>query len=162
MAIPDYCDERAEKYFERGFVGSSSGENGTPYKYHWNSTSGAKETKMVVFGYQEHICAYCGNKGFPLQPRFKGSFSRDSDSTVTGYACVCKDAMDEVEIKEKLQILKAKHHAEEALLANRLPQVSKKVLKDVVNLKAKNLKEDIDRSFCYEHNLSELNINIKG
>lgn len=162
MAIPDYCDERAEKYFRTGFVGSSHGDNGTSYSTSWDSTKGAKETKMVVFGYQEHVCAYCGNKGLPLQPRFTSSFDPRCDSTVTGYACVCKDAMDEVEVKEQLKAMRAKHHDEENLLEKKLPKVNRNVLKRVADLRVKSLKKEIDRGHFLQDTLASFEIEIKG
>lgn len=157
MAIPDYCDPRAEKYFHLNFVGSKHGEDGSCYRYSWESTSGAKETKMIVFGYSDRVCAYCGNPGLPLQPLIE----RYRDYTVTGYTCVCKDAMDEIEIKEQLEQLKAKHHQEESLLEEKLPKVSKKVLKDVADIRAKELKKHIDKDFFLEDTLKSSGIQIK-
>lgn len=161
MPIPEYCDERAAQFFRRGYVGNSNGENGTPYSTHWDSTSGAKETKMILSASSRPNCAYCGNVGLPLQPYFRGSFTQDSDATVTGYTCICKDAMDEVQIKEQLQAMRAKHHAEETLLANSLPKVNKKALKAVAEARMKKLKKQIDQDFFLEDALESFSIKIK-
>lgn len=158
MAIPDYCDPRAEKYFHLNFVGSKHGEDGSCYKYSWESTSGAKETKMIVFGYSDRVCAYCGNPGLPLQPLIE----RHRDYAVTGYTCVCKDAMDEIEIKEQLGQLKAKHRQEESLLEEKLPAVNKRVLKAVADSRVEELKKNIDHGHFLEEYLSSFEIKIKG
>lgn len=143
MAIPDYCDVRAEKYFHTCFVGSSHGEKGTPYRTSWDSTSGALPTTMIKSDYNRPLCAYCGNKGFPIQPFFTGSFEADSDSSVTGYACVCKDAMDLLEIKDQIKALEKIQKEQMNDLVKTLPKVNNKVLRAVVSKKATEIEQEI-------------------
>lgn len=144
MAIPDYCDPRAEKHYVNSFVGSDRGDNGSMYGYRYDSTSGGKPTKMVHTSRYGRVCAYCGHQGLPLQPYFKGSFNPDSDDTVTGHMCICKDAMDELDINQAIRELKAKQAREMADLVNSAPKPSNKVLGVVLAHRVKVLTEEID------------------
>lgn len=160
MAIPDYCDKRAKKYFSRGFVGHSHGEDGTGYRYSWDSSSGASPTKMIT-GIGNPRCAYCGNEGLPLQPYFTASFDPDCNTTITGYACICKDAMDQLEVEDKLDQMALRHASEVRELQQQLPNVNKIVLKKLLDEKVKRQKEEIDRGFLDEKHYKKFGLEIE-
>lgn len=144
MAIPDYCDPRAEKHYVNSFVGSKHGDNGSMYGYRYDSTSGGKPTKMVHTSRYGRLCAYCGENGLPLQPFFKGSFNPDSDDRVVGYMCVCKDAMDELEIEQAIKDLRAKQAQEMKNLEDTMPKPSNSVLSKVMAYRLKVLTEEVE------------------
>lgn len=159
MAIPDYCDDRAKKHYVHSFVGSRHGDNGSMYAYRYDSTSGGKETKMIRTSRYRCVCAYCGEVGLPLQPFFKGSFNPDSDSTVTGYMCVCKDAMDQLEIEESIRQLRIKQANDMKELERTLPKPSSEVLAKVMANRIKTLTEEIESGNFTE--LDRLGIEVR-
>lgn len=136
MAIPDYADERSYDRFSRGFVGSSHGDNGSSYRTSWNSQCDAEPTKMINT-YNRPVCAYCGNVGLPLQPNIE----RFRDYDVTGYTCVCKDAMDEVEWRNEMTALQNKHHKELQALKCREPKTNPDVIKRIITRLTSKLEE---------------------
>lgn len=96
---------------------------------------------MVVLHRDRPVCAYCGNKGFPLQPHI----SRHDDYRITGYTCVCKDAMDSLDIEEQVEAMKVRHRKELEELLSKKPKENKDVVKAVARLAVNNLLEDIDK-----------------
>lgn len=159
MAIPDYCDDRAKKHYKNYFVGSDHGDNGSMYGYRYDSASGGKATKMIHLSRYRCVCAYCGEVGLPLQPFFKGSFNQDSDTTVTGYMCVCKDAMDQLEIEESIRQLRAKQANDMKELESTLPKPAPEVLAKVMANRIKTLTEEIESGNFTE--MDRLGINVR-
>lgn len=152
MAIPDYCDPRAEKNFTRGLVGISHGDNGSAYRYSWDSQCGQKKTTMV-----DGYCAYCGNRGLPLQPLI----DIYRDFTVLGHTCICKDAMDELELKDAVNQVRIKAEKEIQALEDKMPKINPKVIKTLAEDKLKSSLKHIERGFCSESILNDLNITLE-
>ncbi len=128
MAIPDYADERSYKYFTRGFVGSSHGDDGSSYRMSWNSRCDAEPTKMIQGICYHPVCAYCGNQGLPLQPYI----DTHRDYTITDYTCVCKSAMDEVDWRQQVAELENKHHEEMSALNQSQPKPDLSIVKNIL------------------------------
>lgn len=147
MAIRDYsyCDARASKYFRLGG---------------WDSTSGAKATKMISVDGYSHVCAYCGNRGLPLQPYFTGRLRLGCDTTVTGYTCVCKDAMDQLEIEEQVAQLKHKQQEELRLLLEKMPEVNKEVVSKIIKSKADELIKAAQRGNVHTRDMERFGLQI--
>lgn len=155
MAIPDYADERSYDRFSRGFVGSSHGDDGSNYRSSWNSQCDAEPTKMIHMR-SRPVCAYCGNVGFPLQPHIE----RFRDYEVTGYTCVCKGAMDEVEWKHDLCEMEKKHREELQALERCEPKSNPDVIKNIITRLTSKL-EKAETMWEVEKILEELRA-IKG
>lgn len=140
MAIPDYADLRAHKFFERYFVGETNGENNSCYKTGWDSTSGAKPTQYVTYNDgHSRACSYCGNRPFPIQSNI--------GDDISGYSCVCKAAMDEVEWQAKLHELELRHAKERHELCKTAPQPDPKVLVNIVTKVAKGITDDLSKGW---------------
>lgn len=150
MAIPDYADERSYDCFTRGFVGSSHGDDGSSYRTYWNSECDASPTKMVNT-YGRPVCAYCGNEGLPLQPNISGW----KDYEVTGYTCVCKGAMDEVDWRSEVTEVENKHYEEMSALRRREPKTNPDVIKGIITRLTSQLEEAKTMSEV-EHILTKL------
>lgn len=138
MAIHDYADERAYKFYSHGFVGNKHGDNGTNYKTSWNSTSeGLKPTKVYKPTSCREYCVYCGNTALPIQ---------NLDYDVIGYTCCCKGAMDEVEYDQALKELKKKQQQELYQFQQNAPKAPEEVKMKVLQVIFNNLsKFQIDK-----------------
>lgn len=126
MAIPDYADERAKGRYRTGFVGKTHGDNGSSYRTDWDSQCDAEPTKMILTSGRP-VCAYCGNRGLPLQP-----YIPHNDYDVTGYTCVCKGTMDEEEWRHEITEVENKHYEEMSAIKRRAPQTNPEVIKNLV------------------------------
>lgn len=150
MAIPDYADERSFEFFRRGFVGTTHGENGSGYRTDWDSESKTGPTAMIQRPGRP-VCAYCGNVGMPLQPYISSHGHYD----VTGYTCVCKDAMDEKAWDEEMKALRKRHAQEIEELEDRAPKLNPAVLKGIMQ-KLSNKLEKADNMYDIQHILLEM------
>lgn len=154
MAIPDYCDDRAKKHFIRGFVGKKHGEDGTDYSTSWSSTSGAKPSTYHIVDGNSFYCVYCGRTMFPIQD----DIMKHGDYRTTGYRCVCKDACDEVEWREKYNELLEKQEEERHLLRKSCPIPSSEVFMTVVRKRVDKLYKDIEQDWFTGSALKSLDI----
>lgn len=130
--IPDYADKRAHKFYSRVYVGSNlCGANALGYKMSWDSDH--DELKEVeTLG--RHYCGYCGNRPLPIQ-----AFLWKEDYSVTGYTCVCSDAMDAIEVGLKIEALKELHRKQ-------LRELEKKMPKHKDSIKVAILQNHLERS----------------
>lgn len=118
----DQIDERAIKYLHRDWT-KPEGQ-----RYDWNSSCGAMPTLMLRpegVGYGLPVCAYCGRQGLTLQRHIRTR----GDYSVTGHACICKDALDSLDIQESIEELEKKHEQEMRELKRKIPTVNKEVIK---------------------------------
>lgn len=150
--LEEYVDERAYDYFSWGYTGKEEG-----HKYHWNSQCGAKET-MMVKACSRLVCAYCGRRGFPLQPLIaKGDYH------TYGYTCVCKDAMDSLEVVKKIQeILDDAYELAKEMRSTQMPKINPDVVKKALQDKTDRLLKDLERNkgrHC-QYTLEEAGIEI--
>lgn len=132
MTFPKHTDERAKKFFDRVFVGKLAGKHGEDengYKMSWNSRH---EELKASKNYRGYHCAYCGNRPFAIQPDNCGY-------EITGYTCICKDAQDEIEIRQAVELLNAVYEKELRQLKSALPEVSVELKRKLVE---KELKSD--------------------
>ncbi|WP_415912371.1 hypothetical protein [Neptuniibacter sp. QD37_11] len=136
MPIPEYCDPRAEEFFTRGFVGERHGENGTSYRISWDTTHEGLQPTLVLKAGNRRICAYCGNPALSIQSRSEGY-------PTIGHTCCCKGSRDELEHKEKLEALQARHEEEMTALMNEAPRPSKSVVEVAVSASARRIEQEL-------------------
>jgi len=115
MDYPKHCDKRAEKFFNEAYIGTSenarkNGANEQGYCINWNSSH---EDLIPTSSFRidsDYYCVYCANKMYPIQDGLRrrgfGEYPSHQDYEVTGHACVCKHAMNEIEMNRKLNELK--------------------------------------------------------
>lgn len=126
MAIPEHAHPSMHEHFKRGYVGESSGEDGTAYITRWDSRCGVKPTPTLG---NAHFCIYCGNKAYPLQPAIQ--YNRDVSYDVIGYACVCADAVAWRDWKKSMEELEDRHSEERRLLMQQRPSMNMDVVQSV-------------------------------
>lgn len=137
--IPEYTDDRARRLFERVYVGTRHGD-ATGHSWSWDSMNGSlKPTLTHVVEGSRAFCAYCGNRAYPIQERI--------GYQVTGFTCVCKGAMDEIEWMAVRQQMLDRHHDELVEMESAAPKADPQVLVRVVEFQAKALIKDIERGF---------------
>lgn len=152
-----HVDPRAYKSFRCGM-----GRNGALYS--WDGTSeDAKETLTLqlegVSGYP--ICAYCCRQALPIQKNMR----RYDDYRTTGYGCVCKKAMDEVAIREKIEQEEEKHRKKIYAIKCRGPAINKKAVTLLIARKTKDINNALHgdkRFFSMNEALRRADIKVLG
>lgn len=129
MKYPEHADPRSYKFFHSYYVGVGGNEEGGKMSTHVDTRH--EELKPTEH-YRGLWCAYCGHRVYSIQPRSLGY-------DISGYFCVCKDAMDEIEISDKLRELKEKYREEKSKLEMSLPKKSVEVKRKLID---KALKDD--------------------
>lgn len=125
MAIPDYAHESCKRFFSRGYVGTGHGDNGSAHKIYFDTSHPElKPTRTIVIEGGRPHCVYCGEIALPIQAgrRHGGDFE------VTGLCCVCKDAVAELELMDKVNELRSQFNLAERELIKQFPQPDKKKL----------------------------------
>jgi len=157
----EHVDERAWKFFSYGYSGE--------YSYHWKSTSeGLRPTAVLQCGYTYPVCAYCGRQALPIQGEHRGPDGSWGSTSYydRGHCCVCKDAMDELEYKDKENEIRDKMNQLISDLRKVSPAVNPEVVKALVEERAeqdlKELEKHTKRS-CGFHpsKLDALGIKLK-
>lgn len=132
--LEEYVDERAYDYFRWGYTGKQGNQ------YSWDSQCSAKKTLMINEYYP--VCAYCGRRGLPLQPHIA-----QGDYLTYGHTCVCKDAMDSLEVANKIQeILDDAHELAKEMRRTQMPKVNPDVVRKVLQEKTDRLLKDLSRN----------------
>ncbi|QYC52606.1 hypothetical protein [Salmonella phage SSBI34] len=149
---PEYVDERAKGYFRIGYTGRND------YRYHWDSQCGAKETLMIVDA-GTPICAYCGNRGLPLQPNIQYG-----DYDTVGHTCVCKDAMDSLEVEMKIQnVLDDAYEESQRIRRECMPKINPDVARKVLNNKTERLINGLDKRHADPvRTLEDAGVSLRG
>lgn len=147
-----HVDERAKKFFRFGYSGSDRS------RYYFNTQDeGLRDTRMITSRHYYPTCAYCGHRAYSRQPDIKYD-----DYDVKGYTCVCKGAMDELEIRDEIE--RVEDAAKKAVyeLKKCLPGVNREVLKKILEAKTEKALKSFEEgnhgmSFTY---VEDLGINI--
>lgn len=147
MAIPAHADPRSHKHFIRGYVGDKHGDPGERgYKTAWNALSEAKPTQTMGTHRETRFCVYCGHRAFPIQYKV--------GSPISGYACVCKDAMDELEWREQYRAMMDRQAKErkdlEKLAPKRNMNVVAKFAENLCNSFVDDIRKDHLSQLGYE------------
>lgn len=107
MNYPKHTDERAYEFFTLSYTGKRESRFNTSYDEDIASTYARMNGK--------NVCIYCGNSLYPLQRglvKYKHDIHADTPSyayKTTGYACVCKGACDEREVRKMLMEEEERH-----------------------------------------------------
>lgn len=144
----EQADERAKKFFDRVFVGTSvKGEDSSGRKMSWNSSHEDLQPTLCHIALHTSYCAYCGQTALPIQAnlrRSSGFSSAAKEYDVTGRCCICKDAMDEVANAYEQRMLKHRHKEELKDLAKLAPKpdpsVKEQLIRKAVEHQLKQLK----------------------
>lgn len=124
----EQADERAKKFFDRVFVGTSvKGADSSGRKMSWNSSHEDLTPTLCHTALHASYCAYCGQTALPIQANLRqssGFTPAAKEYDVTGRCCICKDAMDEVANSYERRILEHKHKEELEALAKLAPTPS--------------------------------------
>lgn len=81
----DGIDQRAHKFFNRNFTG------GQDRSYYFDTDHEKLIQTTYIQNGSNDICGHCGDKCYPIQANIPSSYD------TTGYTCICKGAMDEVD-----------------------------------------------------------------
>lgn len=155
----EHVDERAYKFFSYGYSGK--------YKYHWKSTSeGLRPTAVLEHGHFYPVCAYCGRQALPIQGERKNhSYMGSTSYYDKGHCCVCKDAMDELECKDKATEIREKMNRLLVELNNAKPKINPDVVEAMIQERAardlKELNREKECGWGIHHQLDGLGIKLK-
>lgn len=158
----EYYESHVDPRAYKSFRFDGRGKNGAEYS--WDGTSEeAKETLTLtleeISGYP--ICAYCCRQALPIQKNLR----RYDDYRTTGYGCVCKKAMDEVDVREKIKQEEEKHYKKIRSIQARGPVVNKRAVKLLIDRKTKDIHSQLNednRFFSMHRVLKSAGINVLG
>ncbi|QEM41000.1 hypothetical protein TQVEPAJM_CDS0073 [Pseudomonas phage VB_PaN_phPA-Intesti] len=143
--FPAHCDERAERFFSRVFVGKSvRGADKYGYTYSWNSRHADLQPTSTLQQRGAHSCSFCGRAALPIQnsgDRFAGY-----DYSVTGYTCICSGAMDELDWIVQAQRMKKRHQEEVEEMLLQRPVPPKDVRQELTKNRLMRLLSDVENS----------------
>lgn len=148
----EHVDERASKFFSWGWAGSEGRSS------FWNSRAdNLVPTVTLSNKLNIPVCAYCGRQALPIQKR-----ASHEEYYTTGYCCVCKDAMDELEVKAKIKEVIEKMERVVEDLEKSAPKVSKDVLKKLLEEKNKRSLDLLERDhYPTDYLAEELGFSLK-
>lgn len=156
----EHVDERAYKFFSYGYSGE--------YKYHWKSTAeGLRPTAVLEHNHFYPVCAYCGRQALPIQgERGNHSYMGSTSYYDKGHCCVCKDAMDEIECKDKEEEIKKKMNKLLGQLRQAMPKVNPDVVEAMIQERAARDLKELERNkkdgWGIYHQLESLGIKISN
>ena len=138
----EHVDERAYPFFSYQYSGSGKRD------WSWNSLSdGLRKTTVLTIGY-EKVCAYCGRRALPIQKSVSSAYM-GTEYHDMGECCVCKDAMDELEIKDKVKELRKEMEQAIRRLESIAPPINPDVVSALIDANADHLKKEVERNREY-------------
>lgn len=154
----EHVDERAHDFFKLNYCSGGM-------KWCWdNFSKGARPTRIVSAG-NSQFCAYCGRQALPLQKSLRDNYNYSEKYVVWGYTCVCKSAMDEVEIEGLIKEVQERANKEIRQLKNVLPKTNPDILSEIIDRHIKKVKDSVqsnpDSEFFYGSYLNDIGIKIK-
>lgn len=155
----DHVDERAYKFFS-----SMYGRDG--HHYGWNSTKEGIRQTAVLSDKTTHICAYCGRMALPIQGERWDNFKECRVYFDKGHCCVCKEAMDELEMMDQLKIIEDQFNNARNAVYQAMPKTNPELVNAFVDRKAEQLKKDLkfwnDRGIISPHSLDKAGLELLG
>lgn len=136
----DYADPRAKK-FVRYF------HDGEPYFE--NDHKDLIPTKTIAIGHYDY-CVYCSNQALSIQSNIPFSYE------ITGKTCICKGAMDEIEMKQKIKSIKDELQAFKNDTENKIKQIEKQHYIDNPDTAEELVKRIKDKSLSKITTIQEL------
>jgi len=156
----EHVDERAYKFFSYMY-----GREG--HHYGWNSTKeGIRATATIGSGSGFRACAYCGRQALPIQQK-KYNHRKDQDEYKSvGHCCVCKDAMDELDMMDQIDIITKQFKAAIGKCHQAMPKTNPEVLFALVDRQHEEKKKSLrfwnNDGRISPHSLDDFGMNLKG
>ena len=155
----EHVDERA-----KGFFSWSYGRGNTRG---WDSTKeGLRPTATIGSGDGFRACAYCGRQALPIQEKRWDNFEERYEYVKKGHCCVCKDAMDELEMMDQVDIITKQFNAAISKCHQAMPKTNPDVLFALVDRQHEEKKKSLrfwnNDGRISPHSLSDFNMNLKG
>lgn len=159
-ANEDHVDERSWKFFS-WMYGADGNHKG------WDSTKeGIRPTATIGANDTWRACAYCGRQALPIQKRKYSHRTGRDEYTTIGHCCVCKDAMDELEMADQMDIITKQYRAAIRKCRGAMPKTNPAVLIALIDKaheeKKKNLDFWIRDDRIPEHALNDVGFYLKG
>lgn len=156
----EHVDERAYKFFSYMY-----GRNG--HHKGWDSTKeGLRPTATLGKGDRIRACAYCGRRALPIQKRQYSHRTGQDEYKSIGHCCVCKDAMDELDMVDQIEAITKQFNAALNKCKGAMPKTNPAVLIALMDKeheeKKKSLDFWIDDGRMPQHALNDVGFNLKG
>lgn len=155
----EHVDERAWNFFSWSYGrGNTRG---------WDSTKeGIRPTATLGSGNGFRACAYCGRQALPIQER-KYSHRTGQDEYISkGHCCVCKDAMDEVDMMVQIDIITKQFKSAISKCHQAMPKTNPEILFALVDKQHEEKKKSLrfwnNDGRISPHSLNDFNMNLKG
>lgn len=138
----EFIDKRAKGFFQ--WV-----NDGRKCYYSWNSLSeGLVPTTEVIIS-STRYCVYCGEEMYPIQENCS-----EDNYPMKGHCCICKEALDEIDLNHEMKELLNKQENEREELKKKYPEPNYEKLLDIF---IKNLKRKWnDGKLMNKHEIKEL------
>lgn len=131
-----HVDERAYPFFTYSYGGNRS----------WNSTKEGIRPTTVIQSRSGNlcVCVYCGRIALPIQGR-RDNYSRMGEEVYfdKGHCCVCKDAMDELEMQDQIAIIREQYKEALHLCGQAMPKRNPNVLLAMMDSQLEEQKRDL-------------------
>lgn len=155
----EHVDERARSLFSWSY--GCRGQAG------WNSTKeGLRPTATLGAGDGLRACAYCGRQALPIQKREYSHLTGQDEYKKIGHCCVCKDAMDELDMVDQIDIITKQFNAALSKCHQAMPKTNPEVLFALVDKQHEEKKKSLrfwnNDGRISPHSLSDFNMNLKG
>lgn len=157
----EHVDERAYKFFSYYTDGRRGG-----YHHGWNSmVEGLRATTTIDSG-SLHVCAYCGRIALPIQ-KSEYNHRRGEDEYISkGSCCVCKEAMDELEMIDQINVIKKQMEIAIGNCWAAMPATNPEVLLALVDRRAEETKKTLkfwnDRGSISPHTVETAGFKLAG
>jgi len=150
----EHVDERARQFFQWGYSGDGN-------SYHWNSLAKGLKPTLTLESRLGNYCGYCGRRALPIQGEKGDLYSRDKKYFSKGHCCVCRDAMDELEIEHQKEQLIDKMNQALSQLNSVKPEVNHEVMTSLVQAEAEQKIKEIHQARSRSHFWPPSNTGIK-
>lgn len=154
-----HVDERAWKFFSWSYGrGNTRG---------WDSTAdGLRPTATLGTSGSLRVCAYCGRYALPIQTRQYSHRTGQDEFKNKGHTCVCREAMDEIDMVEQIDIINAQFRAALNKCHQAMPKTNPEILVALMDKAHQEKKKSIDfwikDGRMPQHALEDAGFNIKG
>lgn len=157
----DHVDERAHSFFSFQYSGKGAG-------YYWDFLSEEIiPTATLGGGGAVRFCAYCGRQALPIQERKYSHRTGQDEYKNKGHCCVCKDAMDEVDMVKKMEEITKQFEAALSQCRQAMPNADPEVVLAIMDLKNEEAKKSFkfwmgrDKDIPLYH-LKDTGVDIEG
>ncbi|ARB11577.1 hypothetical protein CB7_103 [Pectobacterium phage vB_PatM_CB7] len=155
----EHVDERAYKFFSYMY-----GREG--HHYGWNSTKEGIRPTTVLSDKSTHVCAYCGRMALPIQGERWDHFKDSREYFSKGHCCVCKKAMDELEMMDQLKIIEDQFENARSAVYRAMPKTNPDIVAAFVDRKAEQVKKDLkfwnSNGTISPHSLDKTGLELRG